>query len=91
MVCLEYSGLLQDYETALRRLAQVEWNGPNAPEKQALGERDAARERLNLHARTCPTCIHNQYNPHSVSEPTLALVFNRKMIFAAVVALESIP
>jgi hypothetical protein len=78
VLCSEHSRLLQHYEAALRRWAQVEWssnkNEPNALlrvtaeiiKKKALDERNAARERLNLHERSCPTCIHNQHNPHSV-------------------------
>ena len=34
--------------------------------KKAQDERDAAKERLNFHELTCPTCTHNQRNPHSV-------------------------
>jgi hypothetical protein len=78
MLCSEYARLLQHYEAALRRWAQSEWssnrNEPNAllrvsagiKKKEALEERDAAKERLNFHELTCPTCIHNQRNPHSV-------------------------
>jgi hypothetical protein len=33
--------------------------------KEALDERDTAKERLNFHEMTCPTCIH-QRNLHSV-------------------------
>jgi hypothetical protein len=74
MLCPEHSRLLQHYEVALRRWAEVEWNEHNAllrvseglKKKKALDERDAARERLNLHERTCPTCIHNQHNPHLI-------------------------
>jgi hypothetical protein len=77
MLCPEHSRLLQHYEAALRRWAVAEWssnrNGSDASfrvsaeiKKKALDERDAARERLNLHERTCPTCIHNQHNPHLV-------------------------
>jgi hypothetical protein len=71
MLCSEYSRLLQLYEAALRRWAQVAWS-PNRNEsegikkKKALDERDATRERLNLHERACPTCIHNHHNPHLV-------------------------
>jgi hypothetical protein len=70
MLCPEHSRLLQHYEVALRRWAEVDWDEPNAllpvSEKKALDERYAARERLNLHERTCPTCIHNHHNPHLV-------------------------
>jgi hypothetical protein len=78
MLCPEQSSLLQHYEATLRRWGLAEWsstiNEPDAllrvsegiEKKKALDERDAARERLNLHERTCPTCIHNQHNPHSV-------------------------
>jgi hypothetical protein len=78
MLCPEDSRLLKHYEVALRRWAEVEWaSNKKEPDtllrmsegikkKKALDERDAARERLNLHERTCPTCIHNQHNPHSV-------------------------
>jgi hypothetical protein len=70
VLCPEYSRLLQQYEAALRRRVQVEWSSNEASagikEKRALDERDAARERLNLHERSCPTCIHNQHNPHLV-------------------------
>jgi hypothetical protein len=78
MLCPEHSRLLQHYEATLRRWAEVEWssnrNEPNAllrvsaeiEKKKALHERDAARERLNLHQRSCPTCIHNQHNPHLI-------------------------
>jgi hypothetical protein len=67
MLCSEYSRLLQLYEATLQRRVQVEWNEPNAflrvsegiKKKKALDERDAAKERLNLHERTCPTCIQN--------------------------------
>jgi hypothetical protein len=63
---------------ALRRWAEVEFasnkNEPNTllrvsegiKKKKALDERDAAKEQLNLHDRTCPTCIHNQRNPHLI-------------------------
>jgi hypothetical protein len=34
--------------------------------KKALDEWDAAKERLNLHERTCPTCIQNHHNPDLV-------------------------
>jgi hypothetical protein len=71
MLCSEYSRLLQLYEATLQRRVQVEWNEPNAflrvsegiKKKKALDERDAAKERLNLHERTCPTCIQNHHNP----------------------------
>jgi hypothetical protein len=70
MSCPEHSRLLQHYETALQRWAAAEWNELSVSEgvkkKKALDERNAARERLNLHERTCPTCIHNQHNPHSI-------------------------
>ncbi|MEA2543734.1 MAG: hypothetical protein QOH35_5100 [Acidobacteriaceae bacterium] len=69
MLCPEYSRLLQHYEVALRRWAQLEnGNERTSPgiKKKALDERDAARERLELHKRICPTCIHNHHNPHSV-------------------------
>ena len=67
MLCPEYSRLLQHYEVALRRWAQLE-NGnertsAGIKKKEALDERDAAKERLNLHERTCPTCIQNHHNP----------------------------
>jgi hypothetical protein len=72
MLCPEYPRLLQRYEVALRRWAQLECNESNVrvsagiEKKKALDERDAAKERLNLHVRTCPTCIHNHHNPHLV-------------------------
>jgi hypothetical protein len=73
MLCPEHSRLLQHYEAALRRWAQAVWSSNKNEfrvsaeiKKKALDERDAARERLNLHERTCPTCIHNQHNPHLV-------------------------
>jgi hypothetical protein len=74
MLCSEYARLLQLYEATLQRRVQVEWNEPNAflrvsegiKKKKALDERDAAKERLNLHERTCPTCIQNQCNPHLI-------------------------
>jgi hypothetical protein len=78
VLCPEHSRLLQHYEAALRRWAQAEWssnrNEPNEllrvsegiKKKKALDERDAARGRLNLHERTCPTCIHNQRKPHLI-------------------------
>jgi hypothetical protein len=77
VLCPEHSRLLQHYEAALRRWALAEWssnrNEPNASfrvsaeiSKKALDERDAARERLNLHEQSCPTCIHNHHNPHLV-------------------------
>jgi hypothetical protein len=78
MLCPEHLETLQHYEAALRRWAEFEWSSnkkePNAllrvsdgvKKKKAQDERDAARERLNLHERTCPTCIQNQHNPHLV-------------------------
>jgi hypothetical protein len=78
MLCPEHSRLLQHYEATLRRWGLTEWSSTiNEPDpllrvsegierKKALDERDAARERLDLHERTCPTCIHNQHDPHSV-------------------------
>ena len=67
MLCPEHSRLLQHYEVALRRWALAEWNGSaGIKKKKALDERDAARERLNLHERSCPTCLHNQHNPHLI-------------------------
>jgi hypothetical protein len=69
VLCPEYSRLLQLYEAALRRWVQVEWSSNDASsgiEKKALDERNAAREQLDLHERTCPTCIHNHHNPHLV-------------------------
>jgi hypothetical protein len=78
MLCSEQSRLLQHYEAALRHWAQAEWssnrNEPNAllrvsagiKKKEALDERDATKERLHIHELSCPTCIHNQRNPHSV-------------------------
>jgi hypothetical protein len=78
MLCAEHSMLLQHYEATLRRWAQLEWssnrNEPNTllrvsegvKKKKALDERDAAREQLNLHERSCSTCIHNHHNPHLV-------------------------
>jgi hypothetical protein len=82
MSCSENSGLLLHYEAALRRWALAElasnknesdpsWRLSAGIRKKALDERDAARERLNLHERTCPTCIHNHHNPHLLSEPPL--------------------
>jgi hypothetical protein len=56
----EYPRLLQHYEMALRR-----WSA-RIEKKKALDERDAAKERLNRHVRTCPTCIHNHHNLHLV-------------------------
>jgi hypothetical protein len=77
MLCSRYLQLSQHYEAALRRWAQAEWcsnkNESDASwrlaagiRKKALDERDAAKERLNFHELTCPTCLHNQRNPHSV-------------------------
>jgi hypothetical protein len=69
MLCPEHSRLLQHYEVALRDWAQVEWNervSEGVRKKKVLEERDAARGRLNLHERSCPTCIHNQHNPHLI-------------------------
>jgi hypothetical protein len=69
MLCPEYSRLLQHYEVALRRWAQVANRNERLSAgiwKKALDEHDAAKERLNLHERTCPTCIHNHQNPPSV-------------------------
>jgi hypothetical protein len=78
MLCPEHSRLLQHYEAALRRWAEIEWSSnkkePNTSirvsegikKKKALDARDATRERLNLHERSCPTCIHNHHKPHLV-------------------------
>ena len=67
ILCPEHSRLLQHYEAALRRWALAEWSSnrdePNTllrvsggiKKKKALDERDAAKEQLNLHKRTCPT------------------------------------
>jgi hypothetical protein len=78
MLCSGYSRLLQHYEAALRRWAQAEWSSnrnelntllrvsAGIKKREALDERDAAKERLLTHELNCPTCIHNQRNPHSV-------------------------
>jgi hypothetical protein len=70
MLCPEHSRLLKHYEVALRRSAQIEWNEPDwsarIKKKRALDDRDATREQLTLHERTCPTCIHNQRNPQLI-------------------------
>lgn len=73
MLCSEYSRLLKHYEVALRLWVQAErssndasWRLSAGIRKKALDERDAAKERIHIHERSCPTCIHNHRNPHSV-------------------------
>jgi len=46
--------------------SDASWRLAAGIRKKALDERDAAKERLNFHELTCPTCLHNQRNPHSV-------------------------
>jgi len=69
MLCPEYSKLLQHYEVALRRWAKVANRDERLSagiRKKVLDEMDGARDRLNLHERACPTCIHNHHNPHLI-------------------------
>jgi hypothetical protein len=72
MGCSEYARLSQHYEAALRRWAQAEscsdksepFDAPRRLaieiEKKALEERNAARQRMDLHKRSCPTCNHKR-------------------------------
>jgi hypothetical protein len=63
MLCSEYSILLQHYEVALRLWIQAERLSAGI-RKKALDERDAAKDRIHIHERSCPTCINNHRNPH---------------------------
>jgi hypothetical protein len=64
MLCSEYLQLSQHYGAAFRRWAQIESSSNKSEpigasleiERKALGEKNAAFERMVLHERSCPNC-----------------------------------
>jgi hypothetical protein len=58
MPCAEYLRLHRLYQHAVRGWGQVEFLNLAKPEirNQALLERNAAKERLHIHEKNCPTC-----------------------------------
>ncbi len=70
MSCLEKARLQQLYEAALRRWGQInheasQISGDNAwlvqeVKRRALIDRDAAKDRLDLHERRCETCARRR-------------------------------
>jgi hypothetical protein len=73
MTCLEKVRLQQLYEAALRRLGQIhhgssQISGDNTwlvqeVKRRALIERDAAKDRLELHQRHCEVCARRRPRP----------------------------
>jgi hypothetical protein len=69
MICLEKVRLQQLYEAALRRWGQI-LEAPQIPGdntwlvqevlRRALIERDAAKDRLQLHQRRCEMCSRSK-------------------------------
>jgi hypothetical protein len=69
MACLEKVRLQQLYEAALRRWGQIrdasQISGDNTwlvqeVKRRALIERDAAKDRLELHEQRCETCARRR-------------------------------
>jgi hypothetical protein len=65
MACLEKVRLKQLYEASLRRWGQIHHGPPQSSDntwlfqevkRRALIERDAAKDRLELHQRLCEVC-----------------------------------
>jgi hypothetical protein len=71
MTCLEKVRLKQLFEATLRRWGQIHEAGDNTwlvqeVKRRALIERDAAKDRLDLHEQRCETCARRR--PRSRSD-----------------------